>query len=180
MGALVFDIAHVASDTEMWAHGARALLGIALVGVVPAALTGLIDFAGIAEARRHRSAWVHLIGNVAVATPLLVADLAVRLDDPVDAVRWEGFTLTVVLVLAIGVTGWAGGELAYRHGIGVAAEQPGVGRSGVAVDSRRTATADARSAQVRLAERAPDSALHHEDRLREQAAELAGDENSGR
>lgn len=59
------------------------------IGVL-AALVGLADFVQIEEARRHVTGWSHLI--VAIAA--------------------------LALALLVAVTGWLGGSLTFRHGIG--------------------------------------------------------------
>ncbi len=53
-----------------------------------------------------------------LALLLAAANLGVRLDDRTD-IEGTGLLLSIVIVLILGVTGWLGGELSFRHRIGV-------------------------------------------------------------
>lgn len=86
------------------------------IGVL-AALVGLADFVQIEEARRHVTGWSHLIVAIA-ALALAAANLRLRLGDPANAVIPWGIVLSAALALLVAVTGWLGGSLTFRHGIG--------------------------------------------------------------
>jgi uncharacterized membrane protein len=46
-------------------------------------------------------------------------NLYARHDDVITAVIPVGLTLSIITMGIMGVTGWLGGEMSYRHGIGV-------------------------------------------------------------
>jgi uncharacterized membrane protein len=61
---------------------------------------------------------VHLIGNTAVLA-ISLFNLAGRQTDPQASIVPVGLVLSLLTVVLLLVTGWFGGELAYRYKIGV-------------------------------------------------------------
>jgi uncharacterized membrane protein len=116
-GALFTDIAFVITANGVWAQASLWLLVAGLVTGLIAAVPGLVDFATIERARAHAAGWIHLGLNVAVLALALVNAL-IRLDDPAGIIVPSGLILTVVMAGMLGVSGWFGGELAYRFKIG--------------------------------------------------------------
>lgn len=121
---IAFLVAAFASDLNFWCTGdafwARASLWLAGAGLVTglaAAVTGLIDFLSIPRAREGQVGWIHFLGNVAVLL-LTLWNVLHRLDDPASAVLPLGIILSGIVTLILLVTGWMGGELAYRFKIG--------------------------------------------------------------
>jgi uncharacterized membrane protein len=117
VGALATDLVYWGTADAFWARASIWLVGAGLVMAGVAAIFGLIDFLTIRQARRTEG-WVHLIGNVCVVV-LALANLLIRLGDQVAAILPVGLILSAVTVALLLVTGWMGGELAYRHRIGV-------------------------------------------------------------
>jgi uncharacterized membrane protein len=118
VGALATDLAFNATDDLFWARASLWLVGAGLVTGVLAAIFGAIDFWTIERARAHTAGWIHFIGN-AVALLLALISLWIRWDDPAAAVMPWGLVLSVIIAILLAVTGWYGGELSYRHKIGV-------------------------------------------------------------
>jgi len=119
--ALASDIAYLATRDQFWARSSAALLG---AGIVPGALAGSMgatDFAGREQIRSKRESWLHAGGNVA-ALGLSTVNLLGRRRDPAEAVAPTGLVLSVVTASILLVTGWLGGELSYRHRVGVTPE----------------------------------------------------------
>lgn len=119
IGAAVTDVVFVLTDRSFWAEASAWLLVAGLVTGVMAALVGLVDFLTIDQVRRHLSGWIHLLGN-ALVLALVVVNWISRIDDQTSFVEPWGLTLSLVTAVLLGVTGWTGGELSYRHRIGVA------------------------------------------------------------
>lgn len=117
-GALVTDIVYWATDETFWARMSLWLIvaGFVMGGV--AASVGLIDFLTIERARTVQAGWLHLGANV-VALVLALVNLLVRWNAPAASVIPTGLILSVVVAGLLGFGGWYGGELAYRHKIGV-------------------------------------------------------------
>jgi uncharacterized membrane protein len=118
-GALAADLAYWGTDDTFWARAAFWLIGAGVVTGVVAAILGAIDFWTIERARSHRAGWIHLIGNGA-ALLLSVINLLLRWGEPADGVFPWGILLSVIVGLILVVTGWYGGELSYKHKVGVA------------------------------------------------------------
>jgi uncharacterized membrane protein len=81
---------------------------------------GLLDFSKIARGTKvHRTALAHLSLNTA-ATVLFAISIPVRA--AADGPSVGGFVLSLIGYLIVGLSGFLGGELAYRHGVRVADE----------------------------------------------------------
>lgn len=117
VSALASDAAFMVTDDGFWARASQWLVGAGLVTGAIAAVFGLTDFLTIPRAR-ILSGWVHFLGNGTVLG-LALANWLIRLDDRADAVAPVGVGLSSAIVAILLVTGWLGGELAYRHKIGV-------------------------------------------------------------
>jgi uncharacterized membrane protein len=117
VGVLIADIVFLATADPFWATAAFWLLAFGIVMGLLAGLLGFIDFATLPPAR-SRTGWTHLIGNL-LAIVISAASLLLRWDDPAAAVQPTGLILSIIFAAILVVTGWAGGELSYRHKIGV-------------------------------------------------------------
>lgn len=118
VGALLADIAYWWTDNTFWSEAALWLVGAGVVTGLFAGLFGLMDFLTIKRVRDHTAAWVHGLGNMAA---LAVAGLNWwwRVGNPTDAVLPWGIVMSGVIAMMLLVTGWYGGELSYRHRIGM-------------------------------------------------------------
>jgi uncharacterized membrane protein len=119
--ALASDLAYVLTDDPFFARASRVLTAAGLVTGGAAAVFGAADFLGRERTRSYTSAWVHAGGNV-LAMALSGASLALRVRDERSAVVPAGMTLSLLTGGILAVTGWIGGELTYRHRIGVLPE----------------------------------------------------------
>lgn len=116
IAAFATDLAFLADGSEGWATASRWLLGAGLVGAALAAAAGLADFGGDRRIRQLNDAWAHMIGNVVIVL-IEAANLFLRLGD--EGVSTTGLLLSGIAVLLLAFTGWKGGELVFRHGVGV-------------------------------------------------------------
>jgi uncharacterized membrane protein len=117
IGALVTDIVFLNNHIHGWATASRYLLAIGLVFAALAAVAGLTDFLGDARVRRLSDALKHMLANV-TAVVLEIVNLFLRLNNDA-AIGKIGVYLSVLVVLILVYSGWKGGELVFRHGIGV-------------------------------------------------------------
>jgi uncharacterized membrane protein len=128
VGALAADVAYVATGDPFFARSGRLLTGAAVVTGAAAAALGAVDFVGRRSIRSHTAAWVHAGGNAA-AMAIGAASLAYRArhanrsDDRAKAIMPAGLVLSVAAGTVLLVTGWLGGELSYRHRIGLMDEE---------------------------------------------------------
>jgi uncharacterized membrane protein len=118
VGAFAADVAYLRTRDRFWARGARMLTGAGLATGLLAGSLGALDFTGRRPIRRHPSAWVHAGGNLAVLA-LALGSLALRARDERASVAKGGIAISASIATILLVTGWLGGELAYRERIGV-------------------------------------------------------------
>ncbi len=115
---LVADIIFAVNGQAFWAVGAFWLLvaGVVMSGL--AALFGFVDFFGSPEVRRLPAAWWHMGANLLVAV-VSITDLGLRyLKGAVEGShQYIGLSILVALLLLF--SAWKGGELVYRHHVGV-------------------------------------------------------------
>ena len=123
VGTFVSDIACMATDDAFWARVSSWLLIAGLVTAALAALAGFTDFLGDRLIRATRVSWYHMLGNV-TAVVLSLINVLLRNNEG-DTADYPGvFWISLVVVLILLVTGWLGGELVFRHRVGVAEEFP--------------------------------------------------------
>jgi len=114
--SLVFDIVRLATGNPFWAQISYYMLLSGLIGGGLAAITGVIDFLSIPKYTRARTIGiVHGLGNVGVMTLFLVSFI-MRNNGEHGGVP---IGLSVIAALGALVTGWLGGELVDRLGVGV-------------------------------------------------------------
>src|SRR4051812_41405082 len=117
-GALATDLAYHATADGFWARASFWLTLAGLTTGVLAAVLGLIDFLTIRRARSLAAGWVHFLGNATVLG-LALASVLLRWSDFEAAVFPAGLSLSAAITALLFLTGWLGGELSYRHRIGV-------------------------------------------------------------
>jgi len=123
LASVVFDIVALCGvEPRAFALTSQWLIAIGVIGAVMAACVGLIDLSGIpARTRAKRTGLLHLTFNT-IALILFVVSFIVRaVEGPHPSVA--GFVLSVVGLIVVGVSGFLGGELAYRYGVRVADEE---------------------------------------------------------
>lgn len=121
VGTLVTDIAYAETANMQWANFSAWLLIAGLVMGTLAAIAGIVDFLGEPRIRSLAAAWVHGIGN-GIAMVLAIFNFFLHSRDAYTSVVPTGLILSVLTVLIFVVTGWLGGELVFRHRVGVASE----------------------------------------------------------
>jgi uncharacterized membrane protein len=120
VATLLADIVFWRTGNSGWAVAAMWLLGAGLVGAALAAVAGLTDFLGDARVRALTHAWLHAIGNV-VAVVISLISFWLRYSHGAEAGALPtGIWLSLIVVALLLVTGWLGGELVFRHRVGVA------------------------------------------------------------
>jgi uncharacterized membrane protein len=117
--AVVFDVIYLITDREAFAQAAAFIIAAGIIGGFAAGLFGLIDWLAIPKGTRAKGVGLfHGAGNVVVLLLFAVSWLLRRAED-----GWEPTGLALALgfvgVVLGGVTGWLGGELVERLGVGV-------------------------------------------------------------
>ena len=116
--AVLFDVIDAIAGEPQLARAAYYMIAAGIISGLLAAIFGLIDWMAIPDGTRAKSVGVqHMGGNVVVLALFGLAWL-LRRDEPHDPGAFP-----IVLELAGGglaaVTGWLGGELVDRMGVGV-------------------------------------------------------------
>ncbi|MBF2046226.1 DUF2231 domain-containing protein [Leptolyngbya sp. NK1-12] len=115
---LLTDLVYWITGDLFWARASFWLIGAGIVTGIIAAITGMMDFLRIDRVRQHSAGWIHMVGNVA-ALGLSVINLALRWGDQAGPILPFGIVLSLIVAGALGVTGWYGAELIYRHKVAV-------------------------------------------------------------
>ncbi|WP_214410674.1 DUF2231 domain-containing protein [Sphaerisporangium fuscum] len=121
--SLVFDLAsHLTSDPAFLARGSLWLIAVGVVGALAAALFGFLDFLAIpAGTPAFRTARLHMVLNLLI-TAMYGGAWAWRAGTGPGPVPAGQIALSVVALAGLAVSGFLGGELAYRYGVRVADE----------------------------------------------------------
>ena len=116
--AVVFDAIGWATGSGKWLEASFRIIAAGIIGGLISALFGLIDFQAIPwDTRAKRIGIWHGLGNVAVVL-LFLASWLTRWPRPSDPGTLP-VMLSLVGALLMLVTGWLGGELVERLGVGV-------------------------------------------------------------
>lgn len=126
IASLVFDIASlIVGNGTFLVRGALWLIAIGVLGALAAACFGFLDLFGIPGGTpAFRLGITHMSINLAV-TLAFAGDWWWRFTQPENAtaVAIGPFVLSIIAIIALTVSGYLGGKLAYRYGIRVAAEE---------------------------------------------------------
>jgi len=122
IASFVFDIgSRLVRDPGFLAQGSRWLIAIGVLGAVAAALVGFLDLLAIPTGTRvFRIGLVHMSINLTVTVAYVVGFL-IR-GATAGPVGCGPLALSAVALAALSVSGFLGGELAYRYGVRVADE----------------------------------------------------------
>jgi len=118
VGAFGSDLGYWLTTDPFWARASFWLIGAGLAAGLLAAVTGMLDFFRIERVRKRSAGWAHMALNVA-ALGLTGVNFWLRWRDMVGAVLPTGLILSVIVAACLGLSGWYGGELVYRHKIAV-------------------------------------------------------------
>ena len=118
IGAFVTDLIYSRTYNLQWQYFSIWLLTAGLIMGGLAALFGFVDYFGDRRVRRVRPANWHMALNL-LAWLLSLINAFVHSRDGWTAVVPEGLILSGLVVLLLGVSGWLGQSLVYRHRVGV-------------------------------------------------------------
>jgi uncharacterized membrane protein len=116
--AVVFDIVYLVTDAARWTEMAFYMIGAGIVGGLAAAVPGWVDWLAIpAATRAKRIGLLHGVGNVVVLGLFTLSWLLRR--DQISSPPTEAIVAALGGAGLVAVTGWLGGELVDRLGVGV-------------------------------------------------------------
>lgn len=119
--AVASDVLASRTGDDGHARTAHWLLGVCVATGLLAAPAGAVDALTIRAARRSPGTWLHAGGNAA-ALGIAALEWLRRGRGPLTAAR-VSVPVTGLVAGILFLTGWLGGELAYRKGIGVHLEE---------------------------------------------------------
>lgn len=121
VGLLIFSlicdlIALPSSDPQTWHTVALYAMVGGFIGALLAAIPGFIDFLSITEDRVRKIAIMHMACNL-IAVTLYAVNIWLRVNG--SEVNGTPLVLSIIAVCLLGVSGWLGGAMVYKHGVGV-------------------------------------------------------------
>jgi uncharacterized membrane protein len=119
VAALVFDIIYAVGRDQSMRVVAFWNVGAGVIGAVLAAIPGFVDWLSL-TGRAARVGTYHLLLNLG-AVAVFAVNWFVRTRVDGDS-PWP-LILSIVGVVAVGVSGWLGGQLVYVHRVGVEEDQ---------------------------------------------------------
>jgi|SRR5579872_5451548 len=115
--SVIFDILYFSLGELDFATASYYTMAAGIIGALLAAVFGFVDWLNIPSATRAKSIGLwHGAGNVVITLLFLTSWFLRR---PTTIPDRTAFSLSVIGVLIALVTGWLGGELVNRLGIGV-------------------------------------------------------------
>ncbi|MBE9179661.1 DUF2231 domain-containing protein [Oculatella sp. LEGE 06141] len=114
VGAAGSDIGYWLTRDPFWARASIWLIGLGFTAGLLAAVIGMFDFINIKRVRKRKAGWAHMYINVAaiVATGI---NLSLRWGNQEGGVLPTGLIISVIVASLLGLGGWFGGELTFRH-----------------------------------------------------------------
>ncbi|MFQ4139793.1 DUF2231 domain-containing protein [Nodosilinea sp. PGN35] len=117
-GAAGTDLGYLLTQDFFWARAGVWLLGLGVLAGIAAGVTGMFDFIKIPRVRQRRAGWAHMSLNIG-ALVLSIVNLGLRLGNPAGAIVPLGLVLSCTVAVLLLVSGWFGGELTFRHKVGI-------------------------------------------------------------
>lgn len=124
--SFALDIWFYFNRNPSWLLVSKFMIAAGCLGALAAAVAGIIDWTGLKDREVVRIANWHARLNIA-ALIVFAISLYFRMHAGGDIVGNKltiPFLLSFVGVILIGISGWLGGEMAYRHGVGVDLKRP--------------------------------------------------------
>lgn len=116
--AVIFDVIFLVTDDPTWAQASFYMIGAGVIAGLIAAVPGTIDWLAIPRGTRaKRIGLIHGVGNVVVVA-LFALSWFLRRDNP-TLPPTEAVVAGLIGAGISVVTGWLGGELVDRLGVGV-------------------------------------------------------------
>jgi len=116
--AVIFDIIYLISDSSQWTLVSYYMIGAGVIGGAAAAVPGWIDWFAIPNGTRaKRIGLLHGVGNVIVLALFILSWILRR--DTAETPPTGAIVASLVGFVLSALTGWLGGELVDRLGVGV-------------------------------------------------------------
>ncbi len=121
--SFALDIWFFFNRNPSWLLVSKFMIAAGCLGALAAAVAGIIDWTGLKDPRVVKIANWHARLNIA-ALVVFAISLYFRMNmfgggDMIGNKLTIPFLLSLVGVILVSISGWLGGEMAYRHGVGV-------------------------------------------------------------
>lgn len=120
VGSVIFDLIYLATDSSRWADMAFGAAGVGVIAGLIAAPFGSLDWLSIAPHTKAKKIGLFHGLSAVVSIALFAVSWGLRYENPTDP-SMLAIALSLTGALVLGIAGWLGGELVFRHGIGVKA-----------------------------------------------------------
>jgi uncharacterized membrane protein len=125
VGLLIFSlicdlVAFFSAHPENWILVAFYTMVGGFIGALAAAIPGLIDLVSMTDTRIKRIAITHMSLNL-IAVALYAVNIWARYTKETHSASVVWLSVAAVAILA--VSGWLGGEMVHRHGVGVDSDE---------------------------------------------------------
>ncbi|HEY7945172.1 MAG TPA: DUF2231 domain-containing protein [Casimicrobiaceae bacterium] len=115
--SLICDLISLGSaNPATWATVAQYTMVGGFIGALVAAVPGLIDLLSLSDPRVKKIALTHMSINLVVVA-LFAINIWLRLNGAGNT--GTPLILSIVAILILAVSGWLGGEMVHRYGVGV-------------------------------------------------------------
>jgi uncharacterized membrane protein len=123
VASLIFDLgSNLVDDPAPLAEGSRWLIAIGVLGALAAAMVGFLDFFAIPPGTRAwRTALLHMVLNLTL-TAAYAGQFFWRPANPIGAVGAGPIAVSIASLAVLSLSGYLGGELAFRYGVRVASD----------------------------------------------------------
>lgn len=118
---LIGDLAYTGTNNTFWYSFSTWTMAIGIIGGLLAAIPGLVDYAKVVPGgQAKRQATTHMVLNLSIVT-LFAINLLFRLFTTASGgTNWLlSLGMTVIASVALLYSGWLGGELVFKHRVGV-------------------------------------------------------------
>lgn len=121
LGAVpLWDALAIWRGPDPWGTVAFWTLSLGLASAIPAAVTGLLDYAALDEGHPASTRADQHLWTVLLALALYAGSLVLRWEGgaPAPGPGWMAGALSLVGLSVLTLAGWLGGELVLRYGVG--------------------------------------------------------------
>lgn len=116
--AVVLDILTLSDERQLWKDSAYVLVVLGVIAGLVVAVPGLIDWLSIPGSHDAKSIGLLHAASNSIGLVLFGVSGLLRYDQA-DSWSTLAFVLALFGIAALTAGGWLGGEMVYRHGVGV-------------------------------------------------------------
>ncbi len=113
--SFICDLGFVATGNPSWQTAAYFAMGGGIVGAALAAIPGFVDGLFLRKSPLFRTVLTHMAFMVLALTMFIASFLARSMEAP----HGMSLAISTIGIFAMLLGGWFGGDLVYRHGMGV-------------------------------------------------------------